>query len=34
MDMKLLPVGIGIFKELIDNYYYYYVEKQILLLKR
>ena len=28
MDMKLLPVGIGIFKELIDDNYYY-VEKQI-----
>lgn len=23
MDMKLLPVGIGIFKELIDDNYYY-----------
>ena len=32
MDMKLLPVGIGIFKELIDDNYYY-VEKQNLLLK-
>ena len=27
MDMKLLPVGIEIFKELIDDNYYYYVDK-------
>ena len=25
--MKLLPVGIEIFKELIDDNYYYYVDK-------